>query len=145
MGKIKLNPEQRATAANAIVQMLEEKKSVLEGDIKNCITSSLRLGAFPNSDYGKILIAARVKKVQGRYYLMGTGPDKPEDEKTWKKKPKVEKPVQSPKDGQSVTLEGETVVTVKGSGHDFRSKAVKVIIFLSVAILLIVINPLGFW
>ena len=132
MVRTKLSPEQRATAANAVAQLLEKAGSATEGEIKNCITSSLRLGVFPKSDYGKILFTARVKKVQGRYYLMGTGPDKPEIEKTWKsKKQKVTHPVTDTGE-QSITLIGDITVTIKGAGHDFKSKAVKVIVFVSI-------------
>lgn len=64
------------------------------------------------------------------YYAQGKVPE--QFKKAKKEKPAKGASIPTPKTGQSVTLEGdEMVVTVKGSGHDFKSKAVKVIVFIS--------------
>ncbi len=100
-------------------------------------------GLWPSNDlFNRIMWIVGYKSVGGLYYANGFGPEKPKKEKKQKKQPDQKV---TNHDGQSITFEGDVVVTVKGAGHDFRSKAVKVIIFLSSVILLIVTNPLGLW
>lgn len=109
------------------------EKGIPEIGVRNIITSAL--GFVPTEvDFRQILFKAKYATSDdgSMFYGMSFRPKKPKD-----------KSAQSTaKDAQSVTLEGETVVTVKGAGHDFRSKAVKVIIFLSVlAGLFLVVKP----
>ncbi len=99
-------------------------------------------GLWPSDDlFNRIMWIVGYKSIGGLYYANGFGPEKPKKEK----KPKSSNDKTTKADGQSITLDGDIVVTVKGANHDFRSKAVKVIIFLSSVILLIITNPLGLW
>lgn len=84
MAHVKLNPEMRDTAADAVNRLLDERgeTGASIGEVKNKITSSLHIAVFPQADFGKILFKARAKKVSDRYYLMGVGPEKPKMEKS---------------------------------------------------------------
>lgn len=128
----KLQVWQRESAAEALTELLNKRgeQGATLGEVKNCINSVLKLAQFPKSDFGKILFTAHTKKVGDLYYLMGTGPDKPESEKKSAKKNEGDT-----NGSQSVTLEGNLTVTVKGSGYNFKSTAKKIVITLSTLVL----------
>ncbi len=83
MNKIILTVDQRELAVNAVKAALDKAgdAGVPIGDIKNLITSTLRLGAFPKSDFGKILFTAKTKRIGMRYYAMTAGPKKEKEVK----------------------------------------------------------------
>ncbi len=111
---IKLNPQMRDTAAKAVKQLLEDRgeSGASVGEVKNKITSALRIAVFPHADFGTILFKARAKKVGERYYLMGVGPEKPKEEK-------------HAKNGGEMTFEGVDVVITGPDGFKFDAKKVK--------------------
>lgn len=129
MAHVMLNPEMRETAANAVNALLVDRgeSGATLGEVKNKITSALRIAVFPKADFGKILFKARAKKVGDRYYLMGVGPEKP----------KEEKPVKN--GGGEMTFEGVDVVITGPGGFKLDVKKVKkVIITLSILLFAVV-------
>lgn len=143
MSNIKLADWQQKKASKAVRDALKAAggKGMSEYDVHELIKRSLGINFLPESQQlGMIMLPTYCKhEGDGRFYRLNFAPStiavaeaKANGEKT-------------KNDGQSITLDGDIVVTVKGAGHDFRSKAVKVIIFLSSVILLIVTNPLGLW
>ncbi|WKZ25913.1 MAG: hypothetical protein QY322_01240 [bacterium] len=127
MAHVKLNPDMRQTAADAVSRLLDERgeTGASIGAVKNKITSSLHIAVFPQADFGKILFKARAKKVGDRYYLMGVGPEKP----------KAEKPAKT--GGDEMTFEGVDVVITGQHGFKLEAKKVKRVTIIISSILLI--------
>lgn len=134
MAHVKLNPEMRDAAADAVNKLLDERgeSGASLGEVKNKITSALHIAVFPQADFGKILFKARAKKVGDRYYLMGVGPEKP----------KMEKPAKN--GGGEMTFEGVDVVITGTGGFKLDAKKVKrVTIVIASVLFLLAVRMLG--
>ncbi len=129
MNDIKFQDWQLVKAGKAVRAALKQAgdAGMSRDDVEKVIKNNLKVQQVPTGQsFGVVMFTAGSKNVDGRYYARGKGPAK---------NSKPESASGKSHDGQSVTFEGdEIVVTVKGSGHDFKSKAVKVVVFFSALI-----------
>jgi hypothetical protein len=127
MANVKLTPEMRKTAAGAVNDLLSGRgeAGATLGEVKNKITSALRIAVFPQADFGRILFLARTKKVGNRYFLMGVGPEKP----------KPERPAND--SSREMTFEGVDVVVTGPGGFKLDAKKVKSVTIVIASLLLV--------
>ncbi len=131
MSNVKLADWQQKKASKAVREALKAagEKGMSEHDVHELIKRSLGMNFLPESqELGMIMLPTYCKhEDDGRFYRLNFAPSTIAAAKA---KTKGKKEIKQ-EEGQSITLKGDLTITATGSGHNLKTKAVKVIVFIS--------------